>query len=112
MDKIKSDAAMDKEEAKTMCDCYATFSRQDHRNRHASGHERDTENNLELGEYLNGMIVQDIILEHSLSSSERDALHQYRNMIDELITPRLKDLDYEQSKSICDALDDGNSIGL
>ena len=71
-----------------------------------------TENDLELGEYLNGMIVQDIILEHSLSSSERDALHQYRNMIDELITPRLKDLDYEHSKSICDALDDGNSIGL
>ena len=29
-----------------------------------------------------------------------------------MITPRLKDLDYEHSKSICDALDDGNSIGL
>ena len=70
------------------------------------------ENKLELGEYLDGMIIQDAILEDSLSSRELDAVHQYRNMIDELITPRLKDLDYEHSTSICDALDGGNSIGL
>lgn len=70
-------------------------------------HEPNTE---ELGEYLHGLIIQDAILEDQLYTHEIEAVRQYRDMVEERIAPRVKDIDYENCESICCALED--SIGL
>jgi len=76
-------------------------------NQFCSGDYHDTE---ELGEYLHGLIMEDAILEDQLYTHEIEAVRQYRDMVEERIAPKIKDIDYENCESICFALED--SIGL
>ena len=72
--------------------------------------EPHTEDKLELGEYLHGLILEDAILEDQLYTHEIEAVHQYQDMAEERIAPKVKDIDYENCEYICCALED--SIGL